>query len=365
MTGSGLRQFFLCARSLRRLPSDWDRSAEFSAFCERYEHELAEWLSAFAADLGNASAYCGKPKHVPELEDRVHEVFSRAGMDADFPRIEYRPALCLTHDVDYLRQTAQEVAKSMVARRRLPKLHGRKAYMESLRHLLEAEAACGARAAATIFVAGTTAYLRGWRGPVSWLLDPAYRLDGEEASWLLELFKEYGCEIGLHGSYHSSSDARSIANQLEALRAFHGAPVLSARQHWLRLADGAFGNLRACGIRTDSTLGWNNAAGFRCGMSRPFALALAGGGELAEVPMAVMDGAIFDSMKLDEDSALSLLCAILSEVQRRGGCVALDWHERSAVLGWSRVYEASLKWAASRGFRFLTVSEAATEYAGL
>ena len=57
---------------------------------------------------------------------------------------------------------------------------------------------------------------------------------------------------------------------------------------------------------------------------------------------------------------------MLERVHERGGCVSINWHDRSAVpgQGWVEAYRLILDWARERGFRFLTLTQAAKEWSG-
>ncbi len=179
-----------------------------------------------------------------------------------------------------------------------------------------------------------------------------------------------GFEVGLHGSYESWRDPEALAGQREALAAATGQTVVSTRQHFLRLDVGAtWAAQRSAGFTTDATLGYNEAVGFRAGIAAPFkpwiagAGAGAGGADLLEVPLTLMDGALFRGMGLDRDAAIARTLAHLEAVEAAEGMAGLLWHPNAAAEphfpGWWDCFVAALDHLATRGAWVTSVGEIA------
>ncbi|MEZ4273006.1 MAG: hypothetical protein R3C68_16710 [Myxococcota bacterium] len=83
--------------------------------------------------------------------------------------------------------------------------------------------------------------------------------------------------------------------------------------------------------------------------------------------MALMDGVLFDDLKLSPDEAFEKCVGILEQVFARSGCVALNWHGRSAhgSYRWHGCYEKVLRWAREKGFAFTTIGAAPKQYGGI
>jgi hypothetical protein len=346
----------------RRLRAEWtSRASELG-------EGLQEWYAEFRLDI--ESARFGYPRGIPrratpDLEDRAIGMAEKAGWLRGLTDPSRAPALCLTHDIDYLQPTSAMRFKRAFAGGRTVRKEGGTEYLSSLRRLLEIDrAAAGRRGGSTVFVAMPAPASSLWRRTAQRLLDPAYRPGDGLFERLLDVVREAECGVGLHGSFFSLPDGL-IPHEKRALEAALGVAVEGGRQHWLNLYgyDGLEA-LHEAGLRWDSTLGWNGGVGFRGGIPRPFPVALSNGRELMELPLALMDGPLFDDLGLESEGVVEAAGRLLDEVAARGGCVALDWHERSAdpQYGWDTAYAEILRHARARGFRFLSVSEAMREY---
>jgi hypothetical protein len=147
-----------------------------------------------------------------------------------------------------------------------------------------------------------------------------------------------GHEIGMHASYVTHQDEAALrkeANNLKTTCAALGIaqPAWGNRQHYLRwdwrVTPQA---LAAAGFTYDSTLGYNDHVGFRCGTSHPFPLwdwtqrrPLA----LMERPLIAMDGAGLNTeegMGLSHDETASTYAALKKTCLRHGGDFVLLWH---------------------------------------
>jgi hypothetical protein len=176
-----------------------------------------------------------------------------------------------------------------------------------------------------------------------------------------------GFEIGLHGTYGSWLDARILRDERERLAVATGRGVTSTRQHYLRFdATRTFAAQETAGFATDATLGYNEAIGFRAGVAAPFHpwnVESRGGHALLEVPLTLMDGALFRSLKLGPDEAAAATIAHLEAVERVRGLGGLLWHPNAAAEklypGWWRCFLAALDHLAARGAWVASVGEIA------
>lgn len=106
--------------------------------------------------------------------------------------------------------------------------------------------------------------------------DATYRIADPRLVDLLRRLCARGHGIGLHGSYDSAFAPGLLAREAEMLRcvlAENGIPaqVTEGRQHYLRWqADGGWRAVEAAGLAVDSTLGYAEQAGFRCGTCHEF-----------------------------------------------------------------------------------------------
>lgn len=199
-------------------------------------------------------------------------------------------------------------------------------------------------------------------------LDDAMRFEGAGTTVgaMFRTLAERGFEIALHGSYRSWRDDGALAAERAALGRAVGCDVDGIRQHFLRfdLAKTWDAQERA-GFATDATLGYNEAIGFRAGIAAPFHPWSDGSARtMLEIPLTLMDGALFRGMGLSEDAAVSRTIAHLGAVERAGGLAGLLWHPNAAAEslfpGWWRCFVAALDHLAARGAWVTTAGEIAT-----
>jgi hypothetical protein len=137
-----------------------------------------------------------------------------------------------------------------------------------------------------------------------------------------------GCEIGVHGIDAWLDSARG-REELEEIAAVTKGPGVGIRMHWLYCDEASAATLESAGFEYDSTVGYNETIGYRAGTTqvfRPF-----GARELLELPLHVMDTALFYPRYLDLSprEARDRVRGILDVAVRFGGAVTINWHDRS------------------------------------
>lgn len=162
-----------------------------------------------------------------------------------------------------------------------------------------------------------------------------------------------GCEVGLHGSYLSHADAEMLHDQRTQVERAVGKPVRSIRQHYLRYDPRRTPAAQsASGFFCDSSQGFNTAVGFRAGTCFPYWAWDASAqrpSSVLEIPMLVMDGALFDASTVSCDDACRKAIEIMDAVERVGGCLTLNWHpNRMAEPLFLETFEVILREAAAR-----------------
>jgi hypothetical protein len=177
----------------------------------------------------------------------------------------------------------------------------------------------------------------------------------------LERAAEDGREIGLHASYAARDRPEGIAEEAALLEAPQGL-----RHHYLRSApERLAADMRAGGLRYDSSIGWPSRPGLRAGTPYPYRLwdperCEPGGWEL---PLVLMDATLAEEryLGLEPDAAFDLAVETLEPVAQYGGAVAILWHPPShhPILsrGYDRLYERLLRWIEERGGRTGTAAE--------
>ena len=144
---------------------------------------------------------------------------------------------------------------------------------------------------------------------------------------------DQGWEIGLHASVNAQYVSGLLSQELATLEeVLEGVRVRGVRHHYWaldrELPERTLWHHVEAGLSYDSSLGLNDAPGFRRGMAWPFNPFDRDRGEvtpIVEVPPTLMDGSIFYRPVTSEEGG-ALVRAHLAEVRRFGGAAVLDWH---------------------------------------
>lgn len=140
-----------------------------------------------------------------------------------------------------------------------------------------------------------------------------------------------GWEIGLHGSWHSAGNAKIFLEEKQRLEDVAGEEIVSSRQHNLHFDIRITPRiLMQSGIQVDSSIGFNDACGFRYGTSVPWGLQGANADSVLELPMCIQDKVI---MKIVADTsfetALDVAGKLIAQASAEGGVLCLLWHPRT------------------------------------
>jgi hypothetical protein len=162
-----------------------------------------------------------------------------------------------------------------------------------------------------------------------------------------------GIEVALHASYGARERPGAVAEEARELEGVQGL-----RHHYLRSDPARLAaELRAAGLRYDSSVGWSSQPGLRAGTPYPYRLwdperCEPGGWEL---PLVVMDATLSEERYhgLDADAAFEAAVEALEPVAEHGGAVAILWHPPQhhprLSRGFDRVYRRLLAWIDERG----------------
>jgi hypothetical protein len=139
-----------------------------------------------------------------------------------------------------------------------------------------------------------------------------------------------------------------------------GQHAAGVRMHWLYFGADSPRELQAAGFDYDSTCGYNDAVGYRAGTSQAFRLP--GAGDLMELPLSIMDTALFYPSRMGLNYAAAWVACeqILENAKRWNGTVVVNWHCRSLAPErlWGRFYAQLLRAIGDDGAWFATASEA-------
>lgn len=185
--------------------------------------------------------------------------------------------------------------------------------------------------------------------------DAAYSFDEPRIRGLFKQLTEERCEIGLHGTVRSSTDAGVLKSNLDALESAASIRIAGSRQHRL-LWDHPRTALihQSCGLRYDSTLGFAQHEGFRNSYCYPFRLYDFDKDapiDLWEFPLVVMDVTLFVYRALSLEQAHTNYRKLIEEVSKFGGIFTVLWHnsffDEVTYTGITNFYKTLLSTAAA------------------
>jgi peptidoglycan/xylan/chitin deacetylase (PgdA/CDA1 family) len=166
-------------------------------------------------------------------------------------------------------------------------------------------------------------------------------------------------EIGLHG-IDAWRDPTKGRVELECIRDVTGASEVGVRMHWLYFDEQTPATLEKAGFSYDSTVGYNDAVGYRAGTTQAFKPL--GTERLLELPMHIMDTALFfpAHMNLSAKQARRVVDILVASTSRFGGVLTINWHDRSIAPErmWDESYIELLEDLKSREVWFPTAMDA-------
>jgi hypothetical protein len=159
--------------------------------------------------------------------------------------------------------------------------------------------------------------------------DANYTLDEPAVVKVLRELHESGAELGVHASYLNIPD-RSLGAEVAALRGL-GYNVRGVRAHWLRYGtDDLFEAITEAKLEYDTTVGFANRVGFRNGASfiyRPYRFASESAYPFYEIPLAIMDGALYTDAHEHHVAAADLAARVLDMTDAfASGAISVLWH---------------------------------------
>lgn len=152
-------------------------------------------------------------------------------------------------------------------------------------------------------------------------------------------------QIGLHGSYPSANDLQCLQKEKQNLSKLCDEEVRISRQHYLRtfFADdpNSLDLWRNAGITDDYTLGFAERCGFRCGTCHPYPLYDVRHDKVTDIiehPLIVMDGTLFDYMKLPVGKAKKLVMKLKKRCFDVEGDFVFLWHNHATTREFEPYY---------------------------
>lgn len=287
-------------------------------------------------------------------------------------------ALCPTHDVDYLRKWRpgifyREFVQYLLRNeRREPVGRRLRRAARSVRQMLDGDPYVRA-----LFEMPTEVSSRG--GTATYFVkagagdphDVPYRVGSALLVGWMKQLEAGGFEVGLHPSYRTIESPDRIGVEKARLENAGSTTVSSVRHHYLRFDLAASPRrLLEAGFSVDSTLGYAEHEGFRRGTCMPFQLydldedrAV----EVWEMPLAIMESALFNRRNLDLGEATEVTTELMEVCRRYRGVLVSLWHTTMAdeidCPGWRDHFVGTLEEAQLRGASISSLESALRSWA--
>jgi hypothetical protein len=158
--------------------------------------------------------------------------------------------------------------------------------------------------------------------------------------------------VGLHPSFIAGGKGFLIKTEAERLHTVLRKRVSLSRFHFIRLyMPESYNNVLKAGISEDYSMGYPDEPGFRAGIARPYFFYDVSDDKqtnLKLVPFQVMDGTLYDYMKLDPEKSKEVILKLINETRKVGGLFVSIWHNTSLLdneewKGWREVFEFIIK----------------------
>jgi len=177
--------------------------------------------------------------------------------------------------------------------------------------------------------------------------DSIYNLDDVYIQNIVSTILSRGHVIGFHPSYNSYNDSELFNSELLAINSHLNVEVISGRQHYLRCDIPLTLDIwNDNNLVWDSTLGYANEFGFRCGVCYPFPVfnfqkrvPL----NIIERPLIVMDVTLAIYKGLSGSAAIRAVDEIKDTIKKYNGEFVFLWHNSSFQLGVWSDYHSVLK----------------------
>jgi len=177
--------------------------------------------------------------------------------------------------------------------------------------------------------------------------DNRYNINSRQMKRIFNKIKKRNHTIGFHGSYDSYRNSKIFKNELNNLVKSSGATIKEGRQHFLRFSvPHTWQVWEDAGMKIDSTCGYADCEGFRCGTGNAyhtFDVLRRKKLELKERPLIVMDTTLKKYRKLSAEEGLKILYKYKSIGIKYDMPITVLFHNhifnQEGWEGWDTVYQ--------------------------
>ena len=161
-----------------------------------------------------------------------------------------------------------------------------------------------------------------------------------------------GYRLGIHPSWQSGDDEKSLREELEWLEVVSGQTITRSRQHYIRFTlPKTYRRLVSHGIDQDFSMGYGTVNGFRASVASSFYwydLEKEQQTTLRLFPFCFMDANAYFEQQYSPIRAMEELMHYYRHTKKVNGLMITIWHNNllgtdPALAGWRQVYETFLK----------------------
>lgn len=158
--------------------------------------------------------------------------------------------------------------------------------------------------------------------------------------------KENKTELSLHGGFGTHTDPIKLQAEKDELERLIGEPIYGNRHHFLKFEFPITWEIEhQINLLYDTTIGFNDKVGFKNGIAFPFFaidrnLSLL---PLIELPLTVMDAAIWTGLQLTEETAVQIIQQVRDIIKQYHGLLTLLWHHSVLKMRGGRIYPKILQ----------------------
>jgi hypothetical protein len=181
--------------------------------------------------------------------------------------------------------------------------------------------------------------------------DNNYNIKDKRVVKLIDRIIDQRFEAGYHGSFNSYNDLSLMSKEACLAGKFNKNTKYGCRQHYLRFGvPYTWRYQEASGFLYDTTVGYADNTGFRCGICHPFKpydLHEDRVMNIWEIPLVVMDDTLYSYLALTKEKALFEIEYFFNEIKKHNGVFTFLIHNSSfanhSSLEWEKVYPEILK----------------------
>lgn len=163
--------------------------------------------------------------------------------------------------------------------------------------------------------------------------DSTYDISAPEVKYAMGIIKEMGMTLGMHGSLESYNDGNVFRREKESIEAIWNRKISLVRQHFLLFdVRKTLQIWQSNGITNDSSLGYAEREGFRCGTCHEYYLYNLIDDHISTVkenPLIVMDVTLFEYRRFNLETAINRIDKLFNRCKAVEGNFTILWHNNN------------------------------------